>query len=335
MMTIQSKAPCRVDLAGGTLDIWPLYLFHQPSLTLNFAIDLYATCRLEERRGASISIVSVDQKCFETFRSVEDLASRPRYKLPLPALLTKFFRPPRGFHMEVDCQAPAGAGIAGSSTLNIAVCAVLNRFTGRDYTLEKLREIAQNIEAQVIRVPTGCQDYYPAMYGAVNAIHLTPAGLIREPLDVDTAELGARVILVYTGKPRNSGINNWQVMKRHIDGDRRVHGNFDEIAAIAVAMRKALERGRWTEVGRLLAQEWTHRRRNCPTITTETIDKLVRAARRKGAVAAKACGAGGGGCVLVLVEKGAKAAVEREIARQGGQVLAVRVAAAGVEVRGA
>src|SRR5688572_28994848 len=102
-MRVHSKAPCRVDLAGGTLDIWPLYLFHDNSITVNFAIDLYATCTLEERRDGAISITSKDQKFTEKFRSLADLTSRPRYRLPLPALLIKFFNPPRGLDLEVEC----------------------------------------------------------------------------------------------------------------------------------------------------------------------------------------------------------------------------------------
>jgi hypothetical protein len=27
-VTIDTSAPTRIDLAGGTIDIWPLYLFH-------------------------------------------------------------------------------------------------------------------------------------------------------------------------------------------------------------------------------------------------------------------------------------------------------------------
>ena len=331
-MRIQSKAPCRVDLAGGTLDIWPLYLFHDGGMTVNFAVDLYATCMLTERRDGRISITSRDQQIIETFDSLRDLAGRSRYRLALPALLVKFFRPPRGLTLELDCQAPVGGGIAGSSAVNIAVCAALNRFTGLDYPLEKLREIAQNVEAQVIRVPTGCQDYYPAMYGGVNAIHLTPAGIVREPLDVDLKEFEQRVALAYTGAPRNSGINNWEVTKLHIDGNRRVFRNFEQIAAIARAMRRALERGRWSEVARLLGREWFHRRRNAPGITTPLIDRLVRTTRKKGALAAKVCGAGGGGCVLFFVEKGARGRVEQEIERHGGRILPIRVAPGGVEV---
>ncbi|MBI4278482.1 MAG: hypothetical protein HY660_08500, partial [Armatimonadetes bacterium] len=37
---IQASAPTRIDLAGGTLDIYPLYLFEGEGLTVNIAIDL-------------------------------------------------------------------------------------------------------------------------------------------------------------------------------------------------------------------------------------------------------------------------------------------------------
>ncbi len=120
----------------------------------------------------------------------------------------------------------------------------LNRLTGTRYSLEKIREIAQNIEAQIIRVPTGVQDYYPAMYGGVNAIELGPAGVRRVPVRVDLDDFNQRIVLAYTGEPRNSGINNWEVTKAHIDGDRRVRRNFDQITAIARAMRAARRESR-------------------------------------------------------------------------------------------
>ncbi len=208
--------------------------------------------------------------------------------------------------MESASEAPAGAGISGSSSLMISVACALNKLTGRNYKIEKIREIVQNVEAQVIRVPTGSQDYYPAMYGGVSAIELGPAGIVRKAMPVDTEDLNRRFVLAYTGAPRNSGINNWEVMKRHIDSDRAVHRNFDRIAAIANAMRQALERCDWDEAGRLMREEWTSRKKNAPGITTPLIDHLVAATRRAGSIGAKACGAGGGGCVVFLVEPGAK-----------------------------
>ncbi|MGD1073505.1 MAG: GHMP kinase, partial [Bryobacteraceae bacterium] len=209
----------------------------------------------------------------------------------------------------------------------------LNKLTGRGYKMEKIREIVQNIEAQVIRVPTGAQDYYPAMYGGVSAIELSAAGIARKKLPVDPADLNARFVLAYTGAPRNSGINNWEVMKAHINGDRAVERNFDRIAAGAHAMRRALERKDWTETARLMREDWTSRRRNIPTIATPLIDRLISTTRRMGSTAAKACGAGGGGCVVFLVEPDAKRKVAQAIAEAGAQVLPARVAPRGVQVR--
>jgi len=332
-MNIFAKAPCRVDMAGGTIDIWPLYLFHTGAVTVNFAVNRYASCRLSTRRDRKIVLRSRDLDAEESFQSLDDLGSARRYRLPLLAYLVKFFAPKTGIELATDSEAPAGAGIAGSSTLIIAVSSALNRLTGAGYSIEKRREISQNIEAQIIRVPTGAQDYYPAMYGGVSAIELNAAGIARKALDVDLADLNERIVLAYTGEPRNSGINNWEVMKAHIDGDRKVHRNFDHIAAIASAMRQALERADWDEGARLLREEWSNRKKNAPGISTPLIDRLVDATRRAGAVGAKVCGAGGGGCVFFLVRRGAKAKVSEAIQRESATVLPVEVAPRGVTLR--
>ena len=54
-------------------------------------------------------------------------------------------------------------------------------------------------------------------------------------------------MLCYTGESRNSGINNWEVQKAHLDGDRAVIRHFDRIAAIAAEMRAALMERDWRE----------------------------------------------------------------------------------------
>ncbi|MDP8982552.1 MAG: GHMP kinase [Acidobacteriota bacterium] len=331
-MKILAKAPCRVDLAGGTLDIWPLYLFHADSVTVNFAVDRYTSCTLETQPGTAITVRSLDLGIEESFASFQDLCGAKRPKLPLAAQVLRYFASPRGLLVETGSQAPAGAGISGSSALIIAMASALNRLVRRGFSLEKLREVAQNIEAQIIRVPTGAQDYYPAMYGGVSAIELGVAGLRRTALPVDLEDFNQRIVLAYTGVPRNSGINNWEVTKAYIDGDRRVQRNFERIAAIANEMRRALERGDWPETGRLLREEWSHRRKNVPGITTSLIDHLVTVTRRQGVSGAKVCGAGGGGCVFFLVERGAKERVTRSIEKAGATVLPVRVAPEGVRL---
>ncbi|HYZ85136.1 MAG TPA: hypothetical protein VE621_12065 [Bryobacteraceae bacterium] len=332
-MIVQSKSPCRVDLAGGTIDIWPLYLFHERCLTVNFAVDRYTTCEIRTRNDSKIVLQSADQKGEEVFDSFDALAAAPKYKLPLLAYVVRYFRPATGIELRTHSEAPAGAGISGSSSLIISISSAFNKLNGAGYSIEKIREISQNIEAQIIRVPTGCQDYYPAMYGSVSAIELGAGGIIRREIRVSHDDLNERIVLAYTGVPRNSGINNWEVMKAHINGDKGVRKNFEKIAAIANGMREALETADWDGAAALLREEWNHRRKNAPGISTELIDTLIASTRRVGAKAAKVCGAGGGGCVFFLVEKGRKERVQDTIAELGAEVLDVAVAPKGVSVR--
>lgn len=334
-MTIRTKAPCRVDLAGGTVDIWPLYLYHENAVTVNFAVNLYTSCTIERRDGQAITLRSADQKVEETFDRLDTLLAAKRYRHPLAAWVVRHFRPQGGLVVETGSEAPAGGGISGSSAMLIATVSAFNKLCGTGHKIETVREIAQNIEAQIISVPTGCQDYYPAMYGGVSAIELSPAGLFRKEIPVDKAELNRRFVLAYTGKPRNSGINNWEVMKAHINGDKAVYRNFNRIVAIANGMRSALEKSDWKETARLLREEWSFRRKNAPGISTELIDHLVETARKNGANAAKVCGAGGGGCVVFLCEPDARERVAASIEKEGGTVLPVSVSPKGVSVKSA
>jgi D-glycero-alpha-D-manno-heptose-7-phosphate kinase len=330
---VLTSAPCRVDLAGGTLDIWPLYLFHPGAVTVNLAVDIQTTCRITPLSGRRIRLRSRDTGREESFASLDALRRAKSFRHPLAGHLVRFFEPQGGLEVETHSESPAGAGISGSSALMIATTAALARFTGRRLSREQMRVVAQEVEAQLIRVPTGCQDYYPALYGGASAIHLEPGGVRREGLGVVLDEVDRRLLLVYTGAPRQSGINNWEVFQAHINGDRRVFRNFEEIAAIARAMRSALAAADWHEVARLLRAEWTLRKTNAPGITTPRIEKLVEAARRAGARAAKVCGAGGGGCVIFLVEKDARARVAEALRRHGGQLLPFRVARRGLAYR--
>ena len=330
--SIIAHAPCRADLAGGTIDLWPLYLFHPGALTLNFGLEILTTCRITALKGPHIELCSVDTRREETFANLDELIARRNHRNVLAAYLVRYFAPERGLRIETDSQSPAGAGISGSSALMIATTAALARFTGRDLDLEQMRVIAQNVEAQVIRVPTGCQDYYPALYGGVSAIHLDADGIRRAAVPVAPEEIDLRFVLAYTGAPRQSGINNWEVFKAHMNGDKHVFRNFENIARIAREMHQALLRHDWEDVARLLREEWKLRRTNAPGITTPLIDKLIAVARKNGGRAAKVCGAGGGGCVLMMVEEGAKDAVAGAVARAGGHILPLRVAREGLRV---
>lgn len=119
-MKVTARAPARVDLAGGTVDIWPLYLFHPGAQTVNLAIRCYASCDVETRADRRLVFISEDQALRESHASLAEL-SRGASRLPLVRELVRFFQPERGMTIRTSSQVPAGAGLGGSSALNIAI----------------------------------------------------------------------------------------------------------------------------------------------------------------------------------------------------------------------
>jgi D-glycero-alpha-D-manno-heptose-7-phosphate kinase len=328
-VSLAASAPTRIDLAGGTIDIWPLYLFHSGACTLNAAISLRAHAAIAPRTDGRVELISVDtHKQVSADRSADLGAARD---LPLLALLARQYGLANAT-LTTRGESPAGAGIAGSSALTIAACGALARWCGASEKADDILRIAKNVECQTIKVPTGVQDYRPALYGGVASIELGADGIRRVALDVDAAELERRIVLAYTGAPRNSGTNNWEITKRHIDGDRHTFDCFERIRDTAAAMRIAVERADWDEVGRQIAIEWTNRKRLAPGVTTNTIDDLIARASAAGATAAKVCGAGGGGCLFCYGPPARRAEIAAALAGGGARILDYRIEIEGLRV---
>ncbi|MEE2637465.1 MAG: hypothetical protein VYE68_09565 [Acidobacteriota bacterium] len=328
-MRVRSSAPTRIDLAGGTLDIWPLYLFHPPAQTVNVAIDLRATCHLAPCPAGRVEILSQDTGM--------SLVADTWDKLPtdgdnrLLSHIARFFQVP-SVSITTHAASPLGAGIAGSSALNIAVCAALARWTGRIYSDTQLLTLAMNLEARTLGIPTGVQDYRPALHGGIAAIELDPVEIRRVPIDVDPKDLERRLMLAYSGDSRSSGLNNWDITRRHIEGDPLVTTHLRCIGEIATAAREALSRRDWPGLAHQISLEWEERKALAPGVTTPAIEQLLAHGTEAGALAGKVCGAGGGGCVFFLVDPGHRDPVGRAITEAGGRLLDCQIDQDGLRV---
>jgi D-glycero-alpha-D-manno-heptose-7-phosphate kinase len=358
-MIIDSKAPTRVDLAGGTLDLWPLYLFFESPLTINLGIDLWASTRLEAVTSGSDCAVlrAEDQKAelklgWDVLLSDQPLNVPPQ--LELHAKLLRFFArkkatPPKGtLTLSTSAKSPAGAGLGGSSTLSVSIVGALSTWA-RDGEVpqtategEHFIEIVRDIETTVIKVPAGVQDYYGAMFGGLQALHWGAGSHKRESLPESTLkELEKRLLLFYSGQSRNSGINNWALFKAFIDKDQATAEKFAAIHSATHGLHKALLAQDWHAVGSAIAAEWRARRTLAPGITTDTMDRAFESAMKLGATAGKVCGAGGGGCFFVYLPEssdtpagaGAREQIRSAIEALGIRSLPFKAVPKGLEVK--
>lgn len=325
-----AQAPTRIDFAGGTLDLWPLYLFFPGSRTLNAAIDLLSSARLEAA-PSGYEIVSRDQGRSLRVSALGELD--PEGSLPLVARLVRHFAPAPGLRVVAENRSPAGAGLGGSSSLAVALAAALAEWTGRRLEPEALIALVANLEAQVLRAPTGTQDHYAAVYGGVSLLELGPGGVRREALPAVDGWLGPRLILCYTGAPHDSGPRNWDIYKRAVDREPVTCRALEAIAAASAEMEKALRARDPGRVAEALEREWEARKRLSPGVSTPRIEEIIATARPAGVLAAKACGAGGGGCVLLVARDKRTEDVAGTLRGTGVEVLPFRLAARGLSVR--
>lgn len=314
-----ARAWCRVDLAGGTLDIWPLGLLHPGSRTVNVAIDLAA--RAELSLGGSLYRVQQGGSTFEAATAAE-LARQP--ETALAGVLAEILELPP-FSARLESDSPRGGGLGASSALAVAFLAAAEAELGLPpSTSERRVAVARDVEARLMRLPTGVQDHYPALLGGALEILQRPGGEVVRPLAVDLDALGDRLLVVYTGTSHFSAAQNWQVVRRRLDGEQESVELFSGIAAAAAALPAALEAGDWPAAGVLVSREWSCRRRLARGISTPTIERLLTLAAELGAWGGKACGAGGGGCLAILCPAEKRAALAAALQAAGGQVLAAR-----------
>ena len=325
---VEATAPTRIDLAGGTLDIWPLYLFHPGAVTVNCAIDRRAWCRVETGHEG-VRIESKDTLRKAEGRDVTEILASG--ELALVANILRALGIESGVKVVTQSRVPSGSGLGGSSALSVAVAGALCGAFDRKIDPDALWPVVRDAEAQTIGVPTGVQDYLAAIHGGVLGIHLEPGALRVEKLATDPAKVEESLLLVDSGVSHFSGLNNWEVFKGQFDNKENVRTCLGEIAAAARGAREALVTGRYEDVGSFMAAEMQSRVRLAPGVSSPEIARIAEAAASAGG-AAKVCGAGGGGMVSVWARPGKRAAVEQALQDAGFKPVPFRLDLRGLDV---
>ncbi len=308
--TITVKSPTRVDLAGGTLDLWPLYAFLGEATTINLAIDIWTQVEMKSCLGHVIKIQSLDLKKEWSFESFDLFMKALDPQIILyQKVFEKFVQTDseieilqQGFELTTSSMSPIGGGLGGSSSLLITLLKAIYQWTeSTQPEVQHITHLAHNIEAEILRTPTGTQDYYPAVTGGLSFIDYSAKGIQQKVFSVQETPFEDHFLLVYTGKSHHSGLNNFEVLKAAVGGDLKVLEALKKIKDISQSMVDVINLKKWEELPFLFRQEYEARIQLTPAFTSPEIERLSQICLAAGAQAVKICGAGGGGCVLVWV----------------------------------
>jgi D-glycero-alpha-D-manno-heptose-7-phosphate kinase len=326
-LVMRVECPCRADLAGGTLDIWPLGMLHPGSVTVNAAIPVMV--RMDVDLGAPEGEVwhatgNADWVRLDASMATTDLSAAVAFAV----------RKTGGVRVRVHSQASLGSGLGGSSAYAVALARGILTALGEEMEDERLVLLARDLEARVLTVPTGLQDHWAAVHGGVLAIHHEPGGERIERLQIEPEWIGERLTIFDTGISHHSGMVNWQVIRRRLDQDGETTEALESIADAARSCRIKLVAGDEDGVGKAIAAEWNARKRLAPEVCPPELEAIIGIGLAAGAAAIKACGAGGGGSVLVWHPPAARRAITSALgaAAPDGRVVATDIAKVGCRV---
>jgi D-glycero-alpha-D-manno-heptose-7-phosphate kinase len=334
MSRVLARAPNRIDLAGGTLDIQPLYQILPGCLTVNLAISVESEAEVEAlERGRPTTIHAEDLG-----RSTElaDLAaSDPEPDLRLIVEAARALSPPCPLSIRTHNHAPRGSGLGASSALTICLLGAIAHLFGRPRTIDDLVRLAASVEVGVLGVPTGTQDHYAAALGGALSLSFLPGGVgvERLPVPPDFRDaLEETILLSYTGAPHDSGATNWGVVRSGIDGRPRVRAALEAIRDIAVQMREAFLDRDIRRIGKLVAADGAQRRKLERGVVPPEVDRVMKEARQAGAIGSRLSGAGGGGTLVTVVPPARKETVLRVYADSGFEPVTWSIATTGLKM---
>lgn len=336
---LRASAPTRIDLAGGTLDLWPIHHLLEKKATVNFGIDLRASAELILRDDQKISISSIDQKIsiLGNFREIMLLPQLPLVSLIIANMWTEDLP---GFDLEIHAKSPSGAGLGGSSCLAVVLISILDQALGLfskgevvHLTEKQIIGKAKDLESKIIRAPTGVQDYWGALRGGINIISYPFGGEETKTLEVvDELKEIFSFFAVYSGQSRASSLNNWNIYKGFFEGNSRIVNVLNEIGDLAFETAESLLQGDWNQVFRLSKLEWEARTRMWPDIETSSTQKVTAAAMSGGAQLVRVCGAGGGGVLAVFCEPSKHDSVKASLEKSSCEILQSGMTNRGLEV---
>lgn len=309
-MVVRSRAPVRIDFAGGWTDV-AVFADSVGGAVVSATIDKYVHGHMR------------------TMDSGQPSADPARHV----AQGAEWQVPGEGITVAYHSDLPAGSGLGTSATLNVVWLSLVRAQPVDEADRATLAELAYDLE-RILGILGGRQDQYASAFGGVN--YLTFGGTTRvERLHLDPgviAELEDRLVLCYTGRPRLSSTIHHDVWESYRSGSPTTVQALYGLRQVAGEVRTALLSGDVERFGTLLNQNWEYQKALHASVSNAQIEHVFEHARRRGAVAGKACGAGGGGCLLFLSAAGGKSELEGSLAELGVRVIPFRFEFGGLTV---
>jgi D-glycero-alpha-D-manno-heptose-7-phosphate kinase len=346
MESFKVLAPTRADLAGGTLDLWPLYCILGEAKTINVALNLRVAALFEVSASPSFRVeITLNKNDVFTFSEPMDKAQikllKPALKFPV-FVISRYLEerstlPKSLIQIKLQSEAPMGSGLGGSSTLCVAIIRGLAKVFG-DFIEQgwqwRMLHWVRDVEAAYLCTPTGTQDYLAALFGGIRCYTSRIGGIDSSPYSSGVLEqFSERLVVLFSGEMHQSQVSNWEVYRQAMEGHEEVNQGLLYLKQVADQLDGELRSGHlsWKYIGQCLNEEWQIRKKMF-RVETPRLNEIISFLADNNVLGAKVCGAAQGGSLIALVEPSAKAKLVEKCQSFKMQVLPSTCAKEGVVV---
>ena len=289
----------RLSFAGGGTDL-PSYYEPFGGMVVSTAIDKYVYVIITPNGQGSLQVSSSDYSTFIRHSGGDEVAEDG--KLRYARVFLREFGVRSGCSVFIASEMPPGSGLGSSSSLAVALTKALATLDDLTLAKEDVAARAAEIELTKLQMPIGMQDHYASAFGGLNAIHFSADGTKVEPLDVSDSTrswLEASVLIFFTEQAHHSGDILAEQTRRSRD-DPEALAALHAIKAHAGEAKRAILEDRPQDLGPIMHESWTAKKRLAGQISNSFIDGAYAAALEAGATGGKIAGAGGGGFLMLI-----------------------------------
>lgn len=315
---LRARAPVRVDFAGGWTDV-PPFSAEAGGVVVNATLTRYAYATLTPSANGEYRLESGDYDTYIEAHSIRQMEYDGNLDLLKAAMRRMDLT--GGGQLMTRCDAPPGSGTGSSASMGVALVGLLNACTSKGMSRHEIAALANKLEIEELAIQGGKQDQYAAACGGISFMNFADPEVTVEPLQLSrdfTYELEKHLLLIYTGKSRLSGDLISRVMGAYRANDAEVKSALQNLRQAALEMKSAFEAADLQRLGEVLDYNWENQKRLYPEMTTPKIEALLSVARPAGVLGGKACGAGGGGCILLLCAPDCEHRVRAAVTDLGG-----------------
>lgn len=253
----------------------------------------------------------------------KDLPNAVKFIEILYKLFLQDYPQEKGIIVKTKSDFSSSFGFGSSSAVTVAFGKALAQLYEIKFDYQKLFELCYRAVLEVQGVGSGF-DLAAAIWGGT-IYYVSPASVV-EPIEVDDLP----IVVGYTGVKADTPTLVRMINQKQKKYPFKIEAIFDQLEVVADTVLRAISDQNWPELGQLFTQHQELMRDL--GVSSSELEKLIEVSLKAGAVGAGLSGAGGGDCMLAVVDQRTKPMVERAIEAAGGEVMRVKLNAPGVRI---